>query len=83
MSEAYWRICGLAVLGCLQGPDAVFKDEGEDESEGEPLGILQEILEELKAHEEGQFDQRSGGGDVEKDGVGQDWEFEGVATLRG
>ena len=42
MSEAYWGICGLAVLGCLQGPDAVFKDEGEDESEGEPLGILQE-----------------------------------------
>ena len=47
------------------------------------MGILQEILGELKAQEEGQFDQRSGGGDVEKDGVGQDWEFEGVATLRG
>ena len=52
--------------------DARCQDEGEDESEGE-----------LKAQEEGQFDQRSGGGDVEKDGVGQDWEFEGVATLRG
>ena len=47
------------------------------------MGILQEIFGELKVQEEGQFDQRSGGGDVEKDGVGQDWEFEGVATLRG
>ena len=37
----------------------------------------------LKAQEEGQLDQRSGGGDVEKDRVGPDWEFEGVATLRG
>ena len=51
--------------------------------------LLQAMLQDLKctnalkAQEEGQFDQRSGGGDVEKDGVGQDWEFEGVATLRG
>ena len=51
--------------------DARCQDEGEDESEGEPLGILQEIFGELKVHEEGQFDQRSGGGDVEKDGVGR------------
>ena len=28
MSEDHLGICGLAVLGCLQGPDAVFKDEG-------------------------------------------------------